>query len=162
MDRVSSNNKSFSGWNIEICSWNLPFRWAAFWTFLFFRISKSFPYLKKFTLINEKAQNEKQCGQFDGNGENEHLSIREYPYLSVLNLTEAHDDYLEEFLLHTNTSLSNHLYLSVDYQRLKRVTQGFRRNATRKNCQKLGSLGLIGINRVPLHVKEYFPQTNIV
>ena len=125
----------------------------------FLRISKSFPYLKKFTLINEKAQNEKQCGQFDG--EDEQLSISEYPHLSLLDLTDAHDDYLEEFLLHTNTSLSNHLYLSVDYQRLKRVTQRFTRNATRNNCRKLRSLGLIGINRVPPRVKDYFPQTNI-
>lgn len=126
----------------------------------FLRISKSFPYLRKLTVTNEKAQNEKQCGRFDG--ENEHLAISEYPHLSVLKLIEAHDDYLDEFLLHTNTSLPNQLYLSVDYLGLKRVTQRFTRNATRNNCQKLRSLGLIGPDRVPRYVQEYFPQTKIL
>ena len=118
----------------------------------FLQISKSFPLMKKLTLINEKAQKKK----------NHHLSITEYPHLSYLNLTDAHDDYLEEFFLQTNTSLPDHLHLSVDYQRLKRVTQHFTSNTTRNNCQKLRSLVLIGKHRIPKYVKEYFPQTKIL
>ena len=68
--------------------------------------------MKKLTLIN---------GKFDD--ENEHLSITEYPHLSQLSLTEAHDDYIEEFLVEKKTCLPNNLCLSVDYQVLKHVTQ---------------------------------------
>ncbi len=107
---------------------------------LFFQISKSFPFLKKLTLINGKPQNEKQCGKLDD--KNEHLSITEYPHRSQLNLTEAHDDYIEEFLVDTKTCLPNNLYLSVDYQGLKRVTQHFTSNTTRNNSKKLRCLGL--------------------
>jgi hypothetical protein len=90
------------------------------------------------------------------------LSITEYPHLSKLNLTEAHDDYVEEFLVDTKTCLPNNLYLSVDYQVLKRVTQHFTSNKTRNNCKKLRALGLIGKYRIPTYVKEYFPHTKIL
>ena len=126
----------------------------------FLQISKSFLLMKKLTLINGKAQNDKQCGKFDE--ENEHLSITEYPHLSQLNLTEAHDDYIEEFLVHTKTCLPNNLYLSVNYRVLKRVTQRFRSNTTRNNCQKLRYLGLIGEDRISKYVKEYFLHTIIL
>lgn len=116
--------------------------------------------MKKLTLINGKPQNDKQCGKLDD--KNEHLSITEYPHLSQLNLTEAHDDYIEEFLVDTKTCLPNNLYLSVDYQVLKRVTQHFTSNTTRNNCKNLRSLGLIGKDRIPKYVKEYFPHTKII
>jgi len=116
--------------------------------------------MKKLTLINGKPQNEKQCGKLDD--KNEHLSITEYPYLSQLNLTEAHDNYIEEFLVDTKICLPNNLYLSVDYQGLKRVTQHFTSNTIRNNCKKLRSLGLIGKYKIPKYVKEYFPHTKIL
>lgn len=118
----------------------------------FLQISKSFPLMRKLTLINEKAQDKK----------NHHLSITEYPHLSYLNLTDAHDDYIEEFFLQKNTSLPDHLHLSVDYQGFKRVTQHFTSHTTRNNCQKLRSLALIGKNRIPKYVNEYFPQTKFL
>ncbi|CAF1288510.1 unnamed protein product [Rotaria sp. Silwood1] len=90
--------------------------------------------MKKLTLINGKPQNDKQCGKLDD--KNEHLSIAEYPHLSHLNLVEAHDDYIEGFLVDTKTCLANNLYLSVDYQVLKYVTQHFTSNKTRNNCKK--------------------------
>ncbi|CAF3618637.1 unnamed protein product, partial [Rotaria socialis] len=93
---------------------------------------------------------------------NEHLSIAEYPHLSQLNLTEAHDDYIEEFLVDTKACLPNNLNISVDYQVLKRVTQHFTNNTIRNNCKKLRSLGLIGKCRIPKYVKEYFSHTKIL
>ncbi|CAF1374487.1 unnamed protein product [Rotaria sordida] len=126
----------------------------------FFQISQSFPFMKKLTLINEKPQNDKRYRIFDD--DNQHLSIIEYPHLSHLNLDEAHDDYVEQFLLDTKTSLPNSVYLSVDYQVLKRVTQHFTRNTTRINSIKLRSLGLIGKCKIPKYVKEYFPRTKIL
>ncbi|CAF1005573.1 unnamed protein product [Rotaria magnacalcarata] len=126
----------------------------------FFQISQSFPFMKKLTLINQKPQNDKRYRKVDD--DNQHLSIIEYPNLSHLNLDEAHDDYIEQFLIDTKTCLPNTVYLSVDYQVLKRVTQHFTRNTTRINCTKLCSLGLIGICQIPKYVKEYFPYTRIL
>ncbi|CAF3666417.1 unnamed protein product [Rotaria socialis] len=126
----------------------------------FFQISQSFPFMKKLTLINPKPQNDKRYRKVDD--DNQHLSIIEYPNLSHLNLDEAHDDYIEQFLIDTKTCLPNTVYLSVDYQVLKRVTQHFTRNTTRINCTKLCSLGLIGICQIPKYVKEYFPYTRIL
>ena len=125
----------------------------------FFQISQSFPFMKKLTLINEKPQTNKRCRQLDD--DNQHLSVIEYPYLSHLNLYEAHDDYTEQFLADTKTCLPNGVYLSVDYQVVKRVTQDFTRHSTRLNSTKLRSLDLIGIYEIPEYVKEYFPYTKI-
>ncbi|CAF3327609.1 unnamed protein product [Rotaria sp. Silwood2] len=127
----------------------------------FFQISQSFPFMKKLTLINEKPKNNKQSRKLDDDN-NQHLSIIEYPYLFELDLVDAHDDYIEQFLVDTKTCLPNGVYLSVDYQALNRVTQEFTRNTTRLNCIKLRCLGLNGICEIPKYVKEYFPHTKIL
>jgi hypothetical protein len=46
--------------------------------------------------------------------DNQHLSIIEYSHLSHLNLDEAHDDYVEQFLVDMKTCLPNIIYLCVD------------------------------------------------
>jgi hypothetical protein len=126
----------------------------------FFQISQSFPFMKTLTLINEKPQNNKQSRKLDDNNQN--LSIIEHPHLTHLDLFEAHDDYVEQFLLHTNTCLPNNVFLYVDYQTLKRVTQDFTRKTTRTNCTKLGFLGLICECEIPEYLKQYFPHTKIL
>ncbi|CAF3982361.1 unnamed protein product [Rotaria sp. Silwood1] len=126
----------------------------------FFQISQSFPFMKKLTLINEKPQNDKQSRKLDDNNQN--LSIIEYPHLSHLDLVDAHDDYVEQFLVDTNTCLPNNVFLNVDYQILKRVTQDFTRKTTRTNCRKLGFLGLICECEIPEYLKQYFPHTKIL
>jgi hypothetical protein len=98
---------------------------------VFFRISQSFPLMKKLTLNNEKPQNEKLSRKLNDN--NQHLSIIEYPNLTQLDLVKASDDYIEQFLVSTKTCLPNSVYLAVDYQVVKRVTQHFTRNTTRIN-----------------------------
>ncbi|CAF5097090.1 unnamed protein product [Rotaria sp. Silwood1] len=126
----------------------------------FFQISQSFPFMKKLTLINEKPQNDKQSRKLDDNNQN--LSIIEYPHLFHLDLVDAHDDYVEQFLVDTNTCLPNNVFLNVDYQILKRVTQDFTRKTTRTNCRKLGFLGLICECEIPEYLKQYFPHTKIL
>ncbi|CAF1311884.1 unnamed protein product [Rotaria sp. Silwood1] len=69
-----------------------------------FQISQSFPFMKKLTLINEKPSRKLHDN-------NEHLSIIEYPHLSQLDLSEAQDDYIEQFLVDTKTCLSNSFYI---------------------------------------------------
>jgi hypothetical protein len=96
--------------------------------------------------------------------ENDHkqnLSIIEYPLLLYLHLFEAHDHYLEQFLIHTETSLPNHFSLYVTYDSLKRVTHNFKRNATRINSAKVDFLYTIDDRRFPKHFKDYFPCADV-
>jgi hypothetical protein len=125
----------------------------------FLQISKSFPFMEKLTVINQKAQINKQC--IKSKYDNQDLSIIEYPHLTSLFLTEVHDDYVEQFLVDTKTCLPNNVFLFVVYRSLERVTQNFQREATRINCAKLHSLCIHGISSIPEHVKDYFPHTFI-
>ncbi|CAF4935521.1 unnamed protein product [Rotaria sp. Silwood1] len=126
----------------------------------FLRIAQSFPFVKKISLENIKPQNNKKSKNSED--DNQILPIIEYPHLTTLDLTEAHLDYIELFLLDTTTRLSNNVYLVVVYQALRRVTEKFTRNATRINGEKLRRLSLLGKYRIPKYVKEYFPHTEIL
>ena len=73
----------------------------------FLRIAQSFPFMEKLTLNNYKPQNNKQCRK--SKNDNQDLSIIKYPHLTKLNLYEAHDDYVEQFLVDTKTCLPNNV-----------------------------------------------------
>ncbi|CAF1460558.1 unnamed protein product [Rotaria sordida] len=122
----------------------------------FLRIAQSFPLVKYLTLANNKPQNDKQ------NDDNKNLPIIKYPHLTALYLIVAHIDYIEQFLLHTKTHLSNNVDLFVVYHAIEKVTENFTRNTTRINCEKLNFLGIHGIYKIPQYVKEYFPNTEIL
>ena len=98
----------------------------------FLQIAQSFPLMKELTVINDKPQKNKLYRK--SNNDNQDLSIIKYPHLTTLNLLRAHDDYVEQFLVDTEMSLS---YLHVFYEALKRVTENFTRNTTRINWAKL-------------------------
>jgi hypothetical protein len=121
----------------------------------FLRIAQSFPYMKELTIYNRKAQ------LIKSNNDNQILSIIEYPYLTRLDLTSSHDDYVELFLFDTKMSLPNNLHLRVDYQSLKRVTYDFTRYITRNHSSKLAALYLSSFNQSDEHIKNYFPHTCI-
>ncbi|CAF4936759.1 unnamed protein product [Rotaria sp. Silwood1] len=101
----------------------------------FLQIAQSFPLLKKLNVSNRKAQKNKQCHK--SANENENLSIIKYHHLTQLGLEEAHEDYIEEFLLDTKTHLPNRVYLLADHRLLAKVTHNFERHSTRINCSKL-------------------------
>ncbi|CAF1516548.1 unnamed protein product [Rotaria sordida] len=126
----------------------------------FLRIAQSFPFVKKLSLENMKPRNDKKSKNSED--DNQILPIIEYHHLTTLDLTEAHLDYIELFLLDTKMRLSNNVYLVVIYQALRRVTEKFTRNATRINGEKLHRLSLLGKYRIPKYVKEYFPHTEIL
>ncbi|CAF4398522.1 unnamed protein product [Rotaria sordida] len=107
-----------------------------------------------------KPRNDKKSKNSED--DNQILPIIEYHHLTTLDLTEAHLDYIELFLLDTKMRLSNNVYLVVIYQALRRVTEKFTRNATRINGEKLYRLSLLGKYRIPKYVKEYFPHTEIL
>ena len=94
----------------------------------FVRIAESFPFMKQLIIYNSKPQ--KNIQSIKSNNDDQMLSIIAYPNLIQLDLTAAHDDYVDLFLFGTNVSLSNNLRLWVDYQTLVRVTHNYTRNTT--------------------------------
>ncbi|CAF4259708.1 unnamed protein product, partial [Adineta steineri] len=92
------------------------------------RIVQSFPFMEVLSLTNRKSQNHKQSSESDN--DNRNLSVIPYYSLYELRLINVHDDYLEEFLLDTQTYLQNNLILYLNYESLKRVTHNFTRDAT--------------------------------
>jgi hypothetical protein len=116
----------------------------------FLRIEKSFPLMTHLTVVNRKQQNQ-----------NQDLSIIKYPHLMYLDLTETHEDYLEQFLLDTKMCLQNNIIIVVDYQLLKKVTHNFTRNAMRNNCAKLRVIFFIRKSESPEHLQDYFPIAKI-
>ncbi|CAF0746967.1 unnamed protein product [Adineta steineri] len=123
----------------------------------FLQIARLFPYMKKLTVDNRKAQTNKQCRK----SKNENITINEYHHLTLLSLEAAHEDYLEEFLLDTKTYLSNGVNLLANYETLKKVTHNFERDATRINCLKINYFYAPYITQFPKHFKNYFHHTDI-
>jgi hypothetical protein len=95
----------------------------------FIRISQAFPFMKSLSLTNHIPQKNKQS-------EEPNLSIVQFIHLNELNFDDAHDDYIEQFLVDTKTSLPNNISLGIEYHQLTRVTHDFTRPATRNNCEK--------------------------
>ncbi|CAF4896155.1 unnamed protein product, partial [Rotaria sp. Silwood2] len=104
----------------------------------FLKISQSFPLLEQLTIANLRTQNKKSD---DDN--NEHQPIIKYPHLTKLYLINAHDDYIQQFLLHSKSVLTNYISLSVKYSTLYRVTNDFAREQTRINSVKIKHFFLV-------------------
>ncbi|CAF4503271.1 unnamed protein product, partial [Rotaria sp. Silwood1] len=97
----------------------------------FLQISLAFPLMGRLTLFNYCSQNVKQSIDI-----NQNFEIIRYYHLIELDIRQCHDDYTEEFLLHTKTYLHNSISLDIDLESLARITQNFTRNETRINCSK--------------------------
>jgi hypothetical protein len=76
-------------------------------------------------------------------------------------LNEAHDDYVEQFLLDTKTCLPYGVDLHVDCKPLKRVTHNFKRGATRINCSKVRYRCSDENIRFPKQFKDYFLDIDV-
>ncbi len=94
-----------------------------------------------FWIFSSAAYNKSYEAQHQKSNENSrHISIIEYPYLIKLYLLHIHDDYTEQFLFDTRTSLPNNIWLPIDDEVLQRVTHNFTRDATRINYSKVKRL----------------------
>ena len=122
----------------------------------FLRITQAFPSLEQLVVKNFEPQKCKD--DQDSNNNNGHLPIIECPHLILLQLLDAHDDYAEQFLLHTRTCFSNPIYLLIEYDTIQRVTHNFTRDATRVNCQMVERFCMPGGSNVPEHFNLYFPR----
>jgi hypothetical protein len=118
----------------------------------FLRIEKSFPFMEQLFLRNEKAQNRKLS-----NNDHRNLSVINYSCLNKIGLSNAHDDYIEQFLCDNKTYLPNNVILCIDYESLQRVTHNFTRDATRINCAKISKLKLSDQSKRSNSLEEYFP-----
>jgi hypothetical protein len=114
----------------------------------FIQISQAFPLLEKLSVSNFKPQN--------FNDDNRKFSVIEYSHLTALHLFHVHDDYVEQFLFDTKTSLPNFIRLSIDYDQLQRVTHDFTRDTTRNNCSKIKTMR--NSLQLPKHNRSYFPH----
>jgi hypothetical protein len=122
----------------------------------FLRITQAFPNLNILTLENGEPQKKNY----------EDSSITRYLHLTKLHLLEAHDNYIEEFLMDSKTCLPNTVNLIVEYEALKRVTENFTRSTTQINCFKLIGLHVAILNDdddINLDdVQQYFPRAEIL
>ncbi|CAF2703492.1 unnamed protein product [Rotaria sp. Silwood2] len=125
----------------------------------FLRIQKSFPFIEELALINRKPQNRKQS--YESNSNNQTLPLIEFFFLKNLFISDAHDDYIEQYLSHTKTYFQNNIIVYVDYESLQRVTHNFTRDSTRTNCAKISQLHLWGQVKRSNSLEEYFPYAKI-
>ena len=125
----------------------------------FKRISQMFPLLKYFSLSNAKPQfRAHDIGMFN---ENSSDPIIEYSHMISLDLTRAHTDYVEQFLLETETYLPRLIELKIHYHQLKTVTMDFTRETTRHNCSKVKRLIVEASMFFSEDVHRYFPSLSL-
>ena len=122
----------------------------------FIRIHKSFPFIEKLTLINHHKQYYKPIDH------SQNSSIVKYCYLIDLNIKQAHDDYIEEFLCDTKTFLCNNIHLTIDCKTLLRVTYNCTRDDMRNNCAKIQKLCLFRKENCFIKsLQDFFPFAKI-
>ena len=103
----------------------------------FMRIAQSFPSMKRMSVHNQIAQQEKHNHHLSS--QDQQLPIIKYRSLKELFLVWVHDDYIEQFLFDMKTSLSSGLTLTCVEKQLERVTNDFTREETKVNCSKVNS-----------------------
>jgi hypothetical protein len=98
----------------------------------FVHLSQSFPLLKILSLQNTNKQEKKRSNQHKQTS-----LIVKYPHLTDLYFGCVHIDYVEQFLIDSNTCLPCLKKLYIEYEKLFIVTENFTNNATRTTCSKL-------------------------
>ena len=95
-------------------------------------ISQHFPYLTGLRISNDQPQTNRQ----------ESTTPIVFPHLILLKIFASHEDYADQFLVHSKCHLPRLLNLEVGYKSLAIVTNNFTNNATRPTCAQLTSLTL--------------------
>jgi hypothetical protein len=114
---------------------------------LFNVISEDFPFLQFLRICNHYSPSIKKYS----------LTLITFPYLTMLDLQDAHDDYAELFLLTKNAYLPCLLNLSMQYKSLTRITNNFTNDPMDFNFSKLKSLGIYQPFIRPKNFHQYFP-----
>ncbi|CAF2820108.1 unnamed protein product [Rotaria sp. Silwood2] len=118
----------------------------------FFKIiSQSFPFLQYLSVQNDEQQKNKQ-----------HLStLIIFPHLRNFNLTLAHIDYAEKFLMKKTTDLPCLAYLRIKYEQLVIITNHFTNNSIEFNFSQLKFLSTVEPFVCSENFHLYFPQLQI-
>lgn len=119
-------------------------------------ISETMPLLN-FLLIHNLTAQEKKC-QTRSVDEKAISSGLPYLHLVRLGLTFAHVDYAYQFLCCTNAYLPALAALSIPYEKLSIVTNGFTNDATRSTCGQLNEVNFKELIVHPEHFHQYFPS----
>ncbi|CAF4498219.1 unnamed protein product, partial [Rotaria magnacalcarata] len=98
----------------------------------FLKISRCFPLLTHLFVFNIVPQQHKRTSQL--NATDQISSIVEFPHLTNLRISSRCIDYMEQFLIDTNTRLPHLVELNSHHEHLVIVTDYFTRDATRRNC----------------------------
>ena len=115
----------------------------------FVRIQKSFPYVKDLTVVNWKAQTNVE----------KDFKLIHYSHLTGLWLAQAHQDYIEQFLLDTKSALPFNVNIYVDYRSIRRVTNDFKRFETRINSSKINCIYSDSKQQFSKQFRNYFLNT---
>lgn len=110
-------------------------------------ISQSFPVLEKLYIRNYEPQIDKQ----------QSTTFIMFSHLILLDLSLAHLDYVEQFLIDKNCHLPCLLNLDIKYESLATVTYNFTNDATRNTCAKLTHLKIVEPFIRPENFDQYFP-----
>ncbi|CAF1386681.1 unnamed protein product [Rotaria sordida] len=122
----------------------------------FLKISRCFPLLTHLFVLNIVSQKHKRTSQL--NTTDQISPIVEFPHLTSLRISQGCIDYMEQFLIDTNTHLPHLVELNIHYEHLLIVTENFTRDATRRNCVNVEHLIC---DRLLVHSKDfylYFPN----
>ena len=111
-------------------------------------ISQSFPLLKRFHVVNRIPQQSKQQPR----------TLITFSRLICLELSCAHVDYAEEFLLDQWCHLPCLVDLEIGYESLVSTTHDFTNDATRLTCSRLTNLRMKKAFVRPEHFHRYFPS----
>lgn len=150
MDYYNNITNNFSGGLFESVSKISLIDERPFEYDFFIEIARAFPFVKRLSLTNRRAQTLK-------NNKIDYPLIK-YPYLDFLELVDIHQDYVEIFLDSTKIFFSNDIFLIVDYRPLRRATHGFKRDAMRINCSKVITLSVPAKVKLSQQLKSYFPR----
>ena len=115
-------------------------------------IVQAFPLLKYFTINNETPQENQRSIKTVNE-----KSIIEYAHLIALNLTNAHMDYVRQFLLHTRAHLPNLDTFMIQYDQLVTVTENFTSDSARINCAQVKRLLIHELVDYSHQLLLYFP-----
>ncbi|CAF3671279.1 unnamed protein product [Rotaria sp. Silwood1] len=117
----------------------------------FLRISKAFPKLKRFCVMNSRPLSYDVEKLSDNTVQP--YKIVEYPHLTFLDISWANGYYVEQFLNETKTHLPRLSKLRVRYEELRIITKDFTREITRRNCANVTRLI---IERTIVGSKDYY------
>jgi hypothetical protein len=118
-------------------------------------MARAFPLLDRIVIFNQLPQIYKRSYQPN---KNDQISlVAEFANLTQLYLRHQHIDYVEQFLLATNTHLPRLTHLKINYEHLQIVTENFTRDIMHLNC---GKLNHFEFERIIVPCKDfcqYFP-----